>query len=157
MIKSVIYTHAPSKLENKERNSSYFCSQGTAAILKSIGVLPQNIPTTEYMPYSFSSDVHLPLLKGANFSPEIYLRGQAKDSSYEHDMKMNSTSYYSSLFDSIQLPPSLKEDTSLCSTDEVILNRIKLCRPFARLSTEEIRAMIAQGQMYPLFCLTSIL
>lgn len=45
-----------------------------------MGVLPQSIPSTEYLPYSFSSEVGLPLLRGATFSSEVFLRGTHEDS-----------------------------------------------------------------------------
>ena len=44
-----------------------------------MGVLPQSVPATEYLPYSFTSEMGLPLLRGATFSNEVFLRGKQED------------------------------------------------------------------------------
>lgn len=70
-----------SRLETEDTNAEFFCSHTVAVVLKAMGVLPQTVPSTEYLPYSFSSEVGLPLLRGATFSKEVFLRG-THESSY---------------------------------------------------------------------------
>ena len=70
-----------SRLETEDTNAEFFCSHTVAVVLKAMGVLPQTVPSTEYLPYSFSSEVGLPLLRGATFSKEVFLRG-TDESSY---------------------------------------------------------------------------
>ena len=70
-----IQSERQSRVANTETDAEFFCSQSVATILKAMGILPSSIPTTEYLPYSFSSTIGLPLLKGASLSKEMYIRG----------------------------------------------------------------------------------
>ena len=74
-LESLLQTERKSRVANSETNAEFFCSQSVATVLKAMGVLPSSIPTTEYLPCSFSSYIGLPLLKGASFSKEVYIRG----------------------------------------------------------------------------------
>ena len=79
-LQETLQTERRSRLETEETDAQYFCSHTVATVLKAMGVLPQSIPSTEYLPYSFSSEVGLPLLRGATFSSEVFLRGTHEDS-----------------------------------------------------------------------------
>ena len=70
-----IQSERHSRVANTETDAEFFCSQSVATILKAMGILPASIPTTEYLPYSFSSTIGLPLLKGASLSKEVFIRG----------------------------------------------------------------------------------
>ena len=78
-LSSALQTERKSKLESEDTSSAFFCSHSVAVILRSLGVLPSSVPATEYLPYSFSSEMNLPLLKGATFSSEVFLRGTKDD------------------------------------------------------------------------------
>ena len=77
-LESLLQTERKSRVANSETNAEFFCSQSVATVLKAMGVLPSSIPTTEYLPCSFSSYIGLPLLKGASFSKEVYIRGSGE-------------------------------------------------------------------------------
>ena len=77
-LESLLQTERKSRVANSETNAEFFCSQSVATVLKAMGVLPSSIPTTEYLPCSFSSYIGLPLLKGASFSKEVYSRGSGE-------------------------------------------------------------------------------
>ena len=79
-LQETLQTERRSRLETEETDTQYFCSHTVATVLKAMGVLPQSIPSTEYLPYSFSSEVGLPLLRGATFSNEVFVRGTHEDS-----------------------------------------------------------------------------
>lgn len=68
-------TERKSRLEGEDVSNEFFCSHSVAHVLKAMNVLPASVPSTEYLPYSFSSEVELPLLRGASFSKELFLRG----------------------------------------------------------------------------------
>lgn len=78
-LSNAIQTERKSRLESKDSSSAFFCSHSVAVVLRSLGVLPSSVPATEYLPYSFSSEMNLPLLKGATFSGEVFLRGTKND------------------------------------------------------------------------------
>lgn len=77
-LESLLQTERKSRVANSETNAEFFCSQSVATVLKAMGVLLSSIPTTEYLPCSFSSYIGLPLLKGASFSKEVYIRGSGE-------------------------------------------------------------------------------
>ena len=77
-LESLLQTERKSRVANSETYAEFFCSQCVATVLKAMGVLPSSIPTTEYLPCSFSSYIGLPLLKGASFSKEVYIRGSGE-------------------------------------------------------------------------------
>ena len=77
-LESLLQTERKSRVANSETNAEFFCSQSVATVLKAMGGLPSSIPTTEYLPCSFSSYIGLPLLKGASFSKEVYIRGSGE-------------------------------------------------------------------------------
>lgn len=79
-LKEDIQKERHSRLETEDTNAEFFCSHTVAVVLKAMGVLPQTVPSTEYLPYSFSSEVGLPLLRGATFSKEVFLRGTHESS-----------------------------------------------------------------------------
>lgn len=78
-LSNAIQTERKSRLESEDSSSAFFCSHSVAVVLRSLGVLPSSVPATEYLPYSFSSEMNLPLLKGATFSGEVFLRGTKND------------------------------------------------------------------------------
>ena len=78
-LKNAIQQERRSRLDTEDTNSEFFCSHSTAVVLKAMGVLPQSVPATEYLPYSFTSEMGLPLLRGATFSNEVFLRGKQED------------------------------------------------------------------------------
>ena len=78
-LSNAIHSERKSRLESEDTSSAYFCSHSVAVVLRSLGVLPSSVPATEYLPYSFSSEMNLPLLKGATFSSEVFLRGTKND------------------------------------------------------------------------------
>ena len=78
-LQELIQKERKSRLEGEDSTNEFFCSQSVAHVLKAMNVLPQTVPTTEYLPYSFSSEVELPLLRGATFSKELFVRGTKND------------------------------------------------------------------------------
>ncbi|KAK8803446.1 hypothetical protein WA158_001140 [Blastocystis sp. Blastoise] len=136
-ILNLIRQQTPSRLENKEMDSSFFCSHGTAHILKTMGILPQNVPSTEYMPYTFSSDVQLPLLQGANFSPEVYIRGHRNQRSYIHGQVQGKSRQEGMIIEN-------NEDQF---NIDVLINRLRLNRPFGRLTNEQAKQLISKGKI----------
>ena len=74
-LQEVIQSERKSRLEGEDTDNEFFCSQSVAHVLKAMNVLPASVPSTEYLPYSFSSEVELPLLRGASFSKELFIRG----------------------------------------------------------------------------------
>ena len=78
-LQELIQKERKSRLEGEDSTNEFFCSQSVAHVLKAMNVLPQTVPTTEYLPYSFSSEVELPLLRGATFPKELFVRGTKND------------------------------------------------------------------------------
>ena len=74
-LQKVIQNERKSRLEGEDTDNEFFCSQSVAHVLKAMNVLPSSVASTEYLPYSFSSEVELPLLRGATFSKELFIRG----------------------------------------------------------------------------------
>ena len=51
-------------------SKGYFCSELAALILKQLGLLPNNISSSQYWPGSFSAEMKLPLIHGAYLGDE---------------------------------------------------------------------------------------
>ena len=58
---------------NISEGKSYFCSELIGSILKSLGLLPENISSAQYWPGSFSAETKMILKNGAVFGDEYLI------------------------------------------------------------------------------------
>lgn len=177
-MQEVIQKERKSRLEGEEVDNEFFCSHSVAHILKAMNVLPSSIPSTEYLPFSFSSEVELPLLRGASFSKELFLRGQ-KSTVFGETSVTEATNYFIELVQNALLKTEEKEETSedsententekvekpeedyvtaphedvlsLLSTDDLnyILTQLRLTRSLGRTSVGSLKQFLQSMKMY---------
>lgn len=168
-MQEVIQKERKSRLEGEEVDNEFFCSHSVAHILKAMNVLPSSIPSTEYLPFSFSSEVELPLLRGASFSKELFLRGQ-KSTVFGETSVSEATNFFIELVQNALLkteengekaeePKKTEEDyvtaphedvLSLLSTDDLnyILTQLRLTRSLGRSSIGSLKQFLQSMKMY---------
>lgn len=157
-LESLLQTERKSRVANSETNAEFFCSQSVATVLKAMGVLPSSIPTTEYLPCSFSSYIGLPLLKGASFSKEVYIRGsgetmsvltvpkvseegekmEGSDVSVEGKEKMEGKAFSYTIKD-VLTPDQF----------QYLQTQLRLSRSFGRCSDDTLHALLQSTPVYP--------
>lgn len=157
-LESLLQTERKSRVANSETNAEFFCSQSVATVLKAMGVLPSSIPTTEYLPCSFSSYIGLPLLKGASFSKEVYIRGsgetmsvltvpkvseegekmEGSDVSVEGKEKMEGKAFGYTIKD-VLTPDQF----------QYLQTQLRLSRSFGRCSDDTLHALLQSTPVYP--------
>lgn len=174
-MQEVIQKERKSRLEGEEVDNEFFCSHSVAHILKAMNVLPSSIPSTEYLPFSFSSEVELPLLRGASFSKELFLRGQ-KSTLFGETSVTEATNYFIELVQNALLKTEEKEETSedsekvekvekpeedyvtaphedvlsLLSTEDLnyILTQLRLTRSLGRTSVGSLKQFLQSMKVY---------
>lgn len=171
-MQEVIQKERKSRLEGEEVDNEFFCSHSVAHILKAMNVLPSSIPSTEYLPFSFSSEVELPLLRGASFSKELFLRGQ-KSTVFGETSVSEATNFFIELVQNALLNTEENEEKgeepekteqneedyvtaphedvlSLLSTDDLnyILTQLRLTRSLGRTSIGSLKQFLQSMKMY---------
>ena len=104
-------------------SSEFFCSHSVAHVLKAMNVLPSAVPSTEYLPYSFSSEVELPLLRGASFSKELFIRGNK--SSVFDSMDLSQEEFLKKIQEALLSCEKEGNDCSACLEEAEQLNESK--------------------------------
>lgn len=66
----LFFSGGSTKANQIQEDKSFFCSELIASVYQHLNLLKPDLPASQYLPKSFSSDDQLPFLKGAKFGLE---------------------------------------------------------------------------------------